>query len=289
LAATPPNALANLLYALTEAEARIAAIAMGMDPEIGMLHVDSPNRSSLACDLQEPMRAKVDAFILNWLQTEPLRKADFWEDRRGNCRIRSPLVIRLCETADTWRRLVAPVAEWVAQALWNSSRRVANKTKAVPTRLTQRHRSEGRGREVTLVVNLPRLRKICEVCGAEGVKNRYCRSCAIEVARDTMAQVALIGHSKPKTPAVKARISKTLSDHAVANSWWSPSSLPEWLNEKFYVQKIQPQLRRVKVREIAQAMDVSQPYAAFIRSGRRRPHPRHWQALGALVDITAGE
>jgi len=104
-----------------------------------------------------------------------------------------------------------------------------------------------------------------------------------------MAQVALIGHSKPKTPAVKARISKTLSDHAVANSWWSPSSLPEWLNEKFYVQKIQPQLRRVKVREIAQAMDVSQPYAAFIRSGRRRPHPRHWQALGALVDITAGE
>src|SRR5215469_8481028 len=197
LAATPPNALANLLYGLTEAEARIAAVAMGMDPDIGMLHVDTPNRSSLACDLQEPIRPKVDAFILNWLQTELLRKEDFWEDRQGNCRICSPLVIRLCETADIWRRLMAPVAEWVAQVLWNSSRRVANRTKTIPTRLTQRHRSEGRGREFALVANPPRLAKICEVCGAEGVKNRYCRSCAVEVSRANMAQVALIGHSKP--------------------------------------------------------------------------------------------
>jgi hypothetical protein len=29
-------------------------------------------------------------------------------------------------------------------------------------------------------------------------------------------------------------------------------------------------------------MQVSQPYAALIRSGRRRPHPRHWQALTRL-------
>jgi hypothetical protein len=80
-------------------------------------------------------------------------------------------------------------------------------------------------------------------------------------------------------------VSKTLSDHAVANSWWSPSSLPAWLNKEFYVQKIQPQLRTVKVREIAQAMQVSQPYAAFIRSGRRNAHPRHWLALLALAEL----
>ena len=101
-----------------------------------------------------------------------------------------------------------------------------------------------------------------------------------------MAQVALIGHSKPKTPRAKARISQTLSDHAVANSWWSPSSLPAWLNEEFYVQKIQPKLRAIKVREIAKAIQISQPYAAFIRSGRRRPHPRHWLVLAKLVEAT---
>src|ERR1700756_3751243 len=48
LAANPPNACMNLIHALCEAECRIASIAMGLDPEIGMLHCDAPNRSSLA-------------------------------------------------------------------------------------------------------------------------------------------------------------------------------------------------------------------------------------------------
>ena len=227
---------------------------------------------------------------MNWLQTELLRKADFWEDRQGNCRICSPLVITLCETSATWRRLLAPVAEWEAQALWNTPRAVS-KRHLVPTRLTQRRRSEGRRRKfVPLTVPLPRPRKICEVCGAEGVKNRYCRSCRVEASRETMAQVALIGHSKPKTAKARARISQTLSDHAVANSWWSPSSLPAWLNEEYYAQKIQPQLRTVKAREIAEATHVSQAYAAFIRSGRRaariRGIGRRWRSLWLISRAT---
>src|SRR5882762_2401023 len=198
-----------------------------------------------------------------------------------------PFAVRLSETAPTWGRAVAPVAEWVAQAFWNSSRKPAKKD-GVPTRLTQRRRSEGRGSNFAMQPSpVPRRKKICMVCGAEGVQKSYCRSCAVEVSRNNMAQVALIGHSKPKTSNVKARISKTLSDHAVANSWWSPSSLPAWLNREFYVQKIQPQLKTVRVREIARAMQVSQPYAAFIRSGRRRPHPRHWRALAELVGVSA--
>jgi hypothetical protein len=100
-----------------------------------------------------------------------------------------------------------------------------------------------------------------------------------------MAQVALIGHAEPKSSRQKARISKALSDHAVANTWWSSSSLPAWLDEKYYVQEIQPRLRIIKVREIAHALQVSEPYAAFIRSGRRRPHSRHWQALAQLVRV----
>lgn len=102
-----------------------------------------------------------------------------------------------------------------------------------------------------------------------------------------MAQVGLLGHSKPTNKKTKARISKALSDHAVANTWWDPFSLPEWLNEECYVKQIQPQLRTKKVREIAAAMQVSQPYAAFIRSGRRRPHPRHWRALAQLVGVSS--
>jgi hypothetical protein len=102
-----------------------------------------------------------------------------------------------------------------------------------------------------------------------------------------MAQVALIGHSHPKTKRVKDRISKRISDRAVANTWWDPKSLPEWLNEECYVQQVQPQLKGRKVREIAAAMQVSKPYAALVRSGQRRPHPRHWPILANFLGIAA--
>jgi hypothetical protein len=53
LAANPPNALLNFLYGILESEARLSAVAMGLDPAIGFLHVDTPNRDSLACDLNK--------------------------------------------------------------------------------------------------------------------------------------------------------------------------------------------------------------------------------------------
>ena len=173
LAANPPNACMNLIHGLCEAQCRIALIAMGLDPEIGLLHCDAPNRSSLANDLQEVLRPAVDSFMLNWVQTERFSKTDFWEDRNGNCRIATPLAKKLCETANTWRRLAAPVAEWVAQALWNSSWRSASEEQVLPTRLTQRRKSEGRRNKFELRIKpLPRPTKICEVCGARDVKSR---------------------------------------------------------------------------------------------------------------------
>ena len=284
LATNPANACMNLLHTLCEAECRIALIATGLDPEIGLMHRDAPGRSSLANDLQEILRPMVDSFVLNWMQTELFRKADFWEDKNGNCRLMSHLCAKLSETSPIWGRAVAPVAEWVAPALWSSIRKSANKSPTLPTRLTQRRRSESRGNEFAMRLEpTPNWAKICEICGAERVKNRYCKSCAVEVARENMAQVALIGHSKPRTAKVRARISQTLSDHAVANSWWDPSGLRKWLTEKCYREQIQPRLRDKKIREIAEAMLVSEPYAALVRSGRRRPHPRHWKALAELA------
>lgn len=58
LAANPPNAILNYLYAVLESEARLAVTALGLDPGLlGVLHVDSCKRDGLACDLMEPVRA----------------------------------------------------------------------------------------------------------------------------------------------------------------------------------------------------------------------------------------
>jgi len=235
----------NYAYALLESEASLAARAVGLDASIGIFHVDQPNRDSLACDLMEPVRPQVDAYLLDWITTQPLKREWFFEQPNGNARLMSCLTERLSETAPTWGLAVAPVAEWVAQALWNSTGKSASNEATMPTRLTQRHRREGRGNKFHVRTNLvPRHKKICEVCGSEGVKNRYCKSCAVEVARESMARVALIGHSRPKSQRVKNRISKKISDHAVANTWWDRKSLPSWLTEECYVQRIQPFAQR---------------------------------------------
>src|SRR5882724_4837314 len=87
LAANPPNAILNYLYAVLESESRLAAAALGLDPGMGVLHVDTPARDSLACDLMEPVRPQVDAYFLDWITREPLKKEWFFEQRNGNCRL----------------------------------------------------------------------------------------------------------------------------------------------------------------------------------------------------------
>src|SRR5204863_7747579 len=87
LAVNPPNAMLNYLYAVLESESRLAAVALGLDPGIGVLHVDTPARDSLACDLMEAIRPQVDAYVLDWILCQPLRREWFFEQRDGNCRL----------------------------------------------------------------------------------------------------------------------------------------------------------------------------------------------------------
>jgi len=53
LAVNPPNAMLNYLYALLESETRLAVAALGLDPGLGILHVDTQCRDSFALDVME--------------------------------------------------------------------------------------------------------------------------------------------------------------------------------------------------------------------------------------------
>lgn len=137
LAANPVNAILNYLYAILESEARLAATTLGLDPGLGVLHLDASSRDSLACDLMEPIRPEVDRFVLDLLKREPMSRNCFFEERNGNCRLMAEFASSLSQTAPTWARLVAPVAEWFAQEIHNSGNTRQNN---VPARLTQRYR-----------------------------------------------------------------------------------------------------------------------------------------------------
>jgi CRISPR-associated endonuclease Cas1 len=121
LATNPPNAILNYLYAVLESESRLAAAALGLDPGLGLLHVDQESRDSLAADLMEPIRPQVDAYVLDRLTRDvPLQRAWFHEERNGNCRLMAAFVTLLSDTAPKWARAVAPIAERVAQMLETS-------------------------------------------------------------------------------------------------------------------------------------------------------------------------
>ena len=289
LAVNPANAILNYLYALLESESRLAAAVLGLDPGIGVLHVDMPYRDSLACDLMEAVRPQVDTYLLDWVTREPLKRDWFFEQRDGNCRLMGLFAARLSETAPTWGLAVAPFAEWVAQTLRTPHRKPPNKDQTVPTRLTQRRRSEGRGNE--FVPSSPvaqRPPKICAVCGVSLKRGRYCATCATEVSREKLIAFGPVARVTAQTEEAQKARTETQKIHAAEIRAWIDSGSRTTVDENAYIAKIQPKLVSVTVSAISLALRISEPYARDIRAGRRRPHPRHRQALAELVGLSRG-
>jgi hypothetical protein len=232
----------------------------------------------------EVCRPKVDAFILNWLQNERLRKTDFWEDRSGNCRLVSSLAIRLSETADTWRKFVAPVAECVAQELWSSISKPASTLarQLIATRLTQRNKREVKGSDIP-EVNQPKPEHVCGNCGVKIPKDKtLCSNCAKQATPKNFR----VGRKMAQRPEHLARRSETMRNHRLGIRNWKSSDLPGWLTRDVYVNQIQPALAGFPKSSIRAALGVSEPYSSDIRAGKCIPHQRHWQALAQLVSVS---
>jgi len=284
LAVNPPNAILNYLYALLESESSLATTALGLDGGLGVLHLDTATRDSFACDLMEAVRPDVDAFLLDWLAREPLKREWFLEQRNGNCRLMASLAIELSKTAPTWGRSVAPIAEWVAQTLWTSGRKPARSEQMRATRLTQRRRSEGRGKEfIPDGRTAPYPQKICSGCGVMTRKGRLCPGCGREVSREKLIELAKAGRKAALSPESRKKHSETQRRHQAAKLAWTSTPKSAWPTEETYYAKIRPGLAMVPISAIASSIGVSESYAADIREGRYRPHPRHWQALAMLA------
>jgi CRISPR-associated protein Cas1 len=197
LAVNPANAILNYLYAILESESRLALATLGLDPGIGVLHNDLRSRDSLASDLMEPVRPKVDELVLTLLTTEQLRREWLFEQRDGNCRLMAPFAAMLSETAMMWRKEVASYAEWIAKSLWDSKIRPI-RSDAPATRLTQRRRSKGRAGLLTnnQKDNPPRP-VLCRTCGHICMsRDSVCRNCLVGKAQDTLAHGRISGQWK---------------------------------------------------------------------------------------------
>ena len=139
-ATSPLNALRNYLFACLESEARLALLAHGLDPTLGVLHADQRNRDSLALDAMEPVRGDVDAFLLDLLEDRVFSARDFGELPNGVCRIAAPLTHELALTLPHWRQCLRPIAAGLAQTFRDAltSKGAAPRTSSIVKRSGRR-------------------------------------------------------------------------------------------------------------------------------------------------------
>jgi len=268
LAVNPANAMLNYLYAILESEARLAISELGLDPGLGVLHSDTRTRDSLACDLMEPVRPQVDAFLLDLLRRGSLHRKWFFEERDGNCRLTGECGVKLAETSRMWRRALGPLAEWVTRTLWLTTSRPP-RTKAPATRLTQTRKREAKG--------IP----------TQGLAKPAItdRSFALVVSARGTQTVPKLARLHRFDPVAQSRRAESQRRQAAAQKEWNPAEKPDWLDEIFYRGEVQPRLPAIAIPEIKLALSVSESYALRVRSGQSVPHPRHWVSLARLAGV----
>jgi CRISPR-associated endonuclease Cas1 len=140
LAVTPAQAVLNYLYAIGEAEARVACITVGLDPTLGIWHTDQRARDSFALDLLESIRPAIDRHAHQLISTRTFTRRDFAETSRGVVRLRAAIAEELAQTAPAWQAAIAPHAEHAAHLLANS----ANKPISLATPLTRQNHRDAR-------------------------------------------------------------------------------------------------------------------------------------------------
>ena len=289
-ASNPANALLNYLYALLEAESRIAAIAMGLDPGLGVLHADQRARDSLIYDLMEPSRPQVDLWLHRFISKRSFSKSDFFETPEGQIMICAPLARELSTTVPLWTKAAAPVAEWMAKSLLGSN---------VPTKLTRASRSrKDRSFANTNVLRAARgadrPASSCPQCGKQVPSGR--RTCSIECAKTyrdevlipafslaglgALAEMRASGHDPAHGGDVARRRGETNRNWGKKRASWKGDLNRE--KERF-VSEILPRMRDIPISKIVEATGLSTRYVSLILRGECVPHPVHYPLLEGLI------
>jgi hypothetical protein len=98
-----------------------------------------------------------------------------------------------------------------------------------------------------------------------------------------MTELAKAGRIAAQDIDAQRKRSGTQQRHKAAQREWRLTSKDNRISDEVYRREIQPGLASATISAIATLLGVSIPYAADIRAGRRRPHPRHWEPLSQLT------
>jgi hypothetical protein len=294
-----------------------ALLAQGLDPTLGLLHADQRNRDSLALDAMEPVRADVDAFLLDLLEDREFTARDFGELPNGICRIAAPLTHELALTLPHWREYVRLIAADLAQTFREAlvhkgasphtlAAKSRNKRRSVPgperspLLATPRKASQPRPYatrkwRTPTVEARPDNPMACAMCGEPVLKRRrrHCEAYmpkarrehglrAIAAARKALAAQTAAGHDPRRGADVNQVRAEAISEGHRRNRSWAREH-PGQRDEAWFKREIAPKLDAFSLKEMRKATRLSLAACSRIRAGARIPHPRHWDALCTLV------
>jgi CRISPR-associated endonuclease Cas1 len=317
-ATNPINALLNYCYALLESESRLALLAAGLDPTLGVLHADQRNRDSFALDAMEPVRPDVDAFVLDMLEGQVFTARDFLELPNGVCRVRAPLTHSLALTLPQWRMRMAPVVTQLAQAfrvalsnprtfhtqVSSHAPMRAARIAQPPSPLAATPRKPAKPRPyASKAWSAPRpeglalIPAACAACGKPVLKRRrrYCEAClpqarkerglrAIAIARKALAAQAEAGQDPRATSHAGRKRGEANAERHRQNRQWKRDHGNEAKRDRaWFLREITPKLDAFSLAEIAKATGLSLAACSRFRAAARVPHPRHWEAFSNLA------
>jgi CRISPR-associated endonuclease Cas1 len=294
-AADPINALLNYGYALAAAEARLAILAVGLDPGLGIVHTDIRNRDSLVLDLLEPLRPVVERHILRLMAARYFTRADFHETRQGACRLLPPLTHELAGQMPEYAQAIASIAEQVAHALASSSPgRIALTT---PLSRANMSAVQKRGNKPRTAASVSvRTMPTCKSCGTKlfNKTRQYCTACwtvtrtALNEQRILASRVAITvaraeGRDPSQTVEAQAKRHQSLLAAKAAEREWDAVGSHSMITEQQLYEEVLPRLAEVPLSKIERATGLSNSACSRIRRGNMTPHPRHWDALARLA------
>jgi hypothetical protein len=195
------------------------------------------------------------------------RAGDFYENKRGSCRLLAPLTHELAETLIAWRKLIGPVAERIAALLVQREPTIGQ----LPTPLTEANRRADRSRRhnhtyTPTQVKAPRPERRCKRCSGE-LPHRgrvYCDACLPHYQRDlyhafaktgraTVAQRRAQGTDPSHGGAAAERRGASMFRHREELRQWTATHPERIADPELFATEILPLIQDLPLAELVRA------------------------------------
>jgi CRISPR-associated endonuclease Cas1 len=272
-AATPGQAVINYTYAVAESLCSIELAAVGLNPDVGIIHTDVDNRRSMALDLIEAIRPDADRLVFRYFRNQVFRKSDFWETDRGSVRLGLD----------------------VRKAIIHNTFLLESRVREVAVQLRDKlsgYEASGLRRRAVKMGDLE-LNPVCEYCGTflpriKGADVRHvCVDCMMIQKTDNLSNGNAPGFKWSESSLAKNRRT-THAKHQERLRWeaqYSEVELPDVIQgeRQCFVKEIFPRLQSITVSKISKCVGISPRYASLVKKGLNIPHPCLYQKFRDLL------